>query len=208
MTGALMIGNFLSDSLGNRGVCEDLAEGLRARGWPLITASSRAGRPARLADMLTTAWSARRRYQVAQVDVFSGPSFFWAEAVCHLLTRLGRPYVLTLHGGRLPEFAERHPSRVRRLLRSAAAVTAPSRHLAKQLNGYRWDIIFLPNSIDISRFTFRLRTNPRPKPLSDKALHGVMGELVRAIKPHTESDPAALLLQLLVAFGNMRARRP
>ncbi len=37
--------------------------------------------------------------------------------------------------------------------------------------------------------------------LSDVALHGLAGDTVRKIEPHTESDNAALLVQLLSAFG-------
>ncbi len=47
-----------------------------------------------------------------------------------------------------------------------------------------------------------------PTPLSEPALHGLAGEIVRTIEPHTESDPAALLLQMLVAFGNVIGRGP
>jgi hypothetical protein len=46
-------------------------------------------------------------------------------------------------------------------------------------------------------------TKSWPDPLSDAALHGLAGEFVRTIEPHTESDPAALLMQFLVAFGNV-----
>jgi uncharacterized protein DUF3987 len=51
------------------------------------------------------------------------------------------------------------------------------------------------------------RTDPAwPSPPSQEALHGLAGDIVRTIEPHTESDPAALLLQLLVAFGNLIGR--
>jgi hypothetical protein len=43
---------------------------------------------------------------------------------------------------------------------------------------------------------------PWPAPLAGEAFHGLAGEYVRAVEPHTEADPAALLLQLLVGFGN------
>lgn len=42
--------------------------------------------------------------------------------------------------------------------------------------------------------------------LSSAALHGLAGEVVKAIEPHTEADPAALLAQFLVAFGNVAGR--
>jgi hypothetical protein len=47
-----------------------------------------------------------------------------------------------------------------------------------------------------------------PKPAFDPifdqyALYGVAGEAVRALAPHTEAQPEAILLQLLAAFGNI-----
>jgi hypothetical protein len=50
------------------------------------------------------------------------------------------------------------------------------------------------------------RIEPYPAPLADAAYQGVAGELVRAVAPHTEADPAALLVQLLTAFGNAAGR--
>lgn len=47
-----------------------------------------------------------------------------------------------------------------------------------------------------------------PDPLSEPAFHGLAGEIVRTIEPHTEADPAALLIQLLVAFGNIIDKAP
>jgi len=39
--------------------------------------------------------------------------------------------------------------------------------------------------------------------LPDVALHGLAGDVVRVIEPHSESDPAAILVQFLVAAGNV-----
>src|SRR5512138_3296202 len=38
--------------------------------------------------------------------------------------------------------------------------------------------------------------------LDPQALHGLAGDIVRAIGPYSESDPAALLLNTLVVFGS------
>jgi hypothetical protein len=43
---------------------------------------------------------------------------------------------------------------------------------------------------------------PWPAPLAEEAFYGLAGEYVRAVEPHTEADPAALLLQILVGFAN------
>lgn len=47
---------------------------------------------------------------------------------------------------------------------------------------------------------------PWPSPMGADALHGLTGDIVRRIEPHTESDPAAILVQFLIAFGNVAGR--
>ena len=47
-----------------------------------------------------------------------------------------------------------------------------------------------------------------PDPPEAAAYHGLAGDIVRTIAPHTESDPAAILVHILVLFGNMVGRRP
>jgi hypothetical protein len=47
-----------------------------------------------------------------------------------------------------------------------------------------------------------------PAPLDLAAYFGLAGEIVQAIEPQTEGDPAAILVQLLVAVGNMIGRSP
>jgi len=44
--------------------------------------------------------------------------------------------------------------------------------------------------------------------LGDDAYYGVLGDIVNKIRPETESDPAALLVQFLVMVGNMIGRGP
>lgn len=46
-----------------------------------------------------------------------------------------------------------------------------------------------------------------PDSLAAEAYHGLAGEIVRAIEPHTEADPVGLLLQLLTAFGSIVGRK-
>jgi hypothetical protein len=47
-----------------------------------------------------------------------------------------------------------------------------------------------------------------PAAPDSSAFHGLAGDLVAAIGPHTEADPVALLVQFLVAFGSVVGRRP
>jgi hypothetical protein len=47
-----------------------------------------------------------------------------------------------------------------------------------------------------------------PEPLAPEAYYGLAGRFVHTIEPHTESDPAAILAQFLVAFGAIVGRGP
>jgi hypothetical protein len=47
---------------------------------------------------------------------------------------------------------------------------------------------------------------PWPDPPAEEAFHGLAGRIVRTIEPSTEADPAALLVQVLVGFGNLAGR--
>lgn len=47
---------------------------------------------------------------------------------------------------------------------------------------------------------------PAAPKLAREAFHGLGGEIIELIEPHSEADPAGLLVQLLVAFGNVIGR--
>jgi uncharacterized protein DUF3987 len=44
--------------------------------------------------------------------------------------------------------------------------------------------------------------------LADEALHGLAGDVVRTIAPHTEGDPVAILVNFLTMFGSAVGRGP
>lgn len=169
----LLVGNFLSSSGINRGVCEDLAIQLGNSGWHVVTTSNRRGRVSRLVNMLYTTWSQRHQYLIALVDVYSGPAFTWAEAVCWLLRRAGKPYILMLRGGHLPVFSRRWPNRVRSLLHYATAVTAPSHYLLEEMHDYRGDIRLIPNPLNQNAYHFILRTEVKPRLVWLRAFHDI-----------------------------------
>jgi len=169
----LLVGNFLSSKNGNPSVGEELEVRLKEIGWSVMITSNKRARLYRLLDMVGTAWTRRGNYQTAQVDVFSGPAFAWAESVCTILRLAQRNYILTLHGGNLPQFAERWPNRVRRLLNSAWRVTTPSLYLKEKLRRYRADLLVLPNPIAIDSYIFRLRKRPAPSLVWLRAFHRI-----------------------------------
>lgn len=200
----LCVGNFLSHFAGVHSVCEEISDGLEARGHRVIRTSSCRGRLARLLDMSWTIRQRRSDYDIAQVDLFGGAAFLWGEAAAKTLSRYGKPYVLTLHGGSLPQLARSKARRLRRVLEGAARVTAPSPYLARELAGLRGDIEVLPNGIDVARYTFRARDEPSPNIIWLRAFHAIyQPELaVRCLHELLPQQPEAKLTMIGVDKGD------
>jgi glycosyltransferase involved in cell wall biosynthesis len=191
----LLIGYFVSATRNNHSVCEDLGAQLEERGWTVHRASAATQRLPRLKDMLSCAWSGRHSYNVACVDIYSGAAFIWAEAVCGLLHALRKPYILTLRGGGLPQFAARWPTRVRRLLESAHCVTVPSSYLLEKMKPYRTDLRLFPNPIFLDAYEFRQRTVVTPRLVWMRAFHKVYNPqlAVRTLHRLLPTYPSAAL---------------
>ena len=169
----LIIGNFLSDGGGSRGVCEDLSTRLRAAGWTVHTTSDRRGVSLGFSRCYRRSGPAAASTPSLRWDVYSGPAFLWAAAAVELLFCLGKPIVLTLHGGNLPAYSKRHPKRIRRLLAKATVVTAPSEYLSRGLAAHRRNILRLSNPLEISAYPYSLRSQPRERLVWLRAFHEI-----------------------------------
>jgi glycosyltransferase involved in cell wall biosynthesis len=170
----LLIGNFLSKTTGSQGVSEELAEHLeRATGKKPLTASPHQNRFLRMMDIIHTVLLKRSQYDVANVEVYSGMAFIWAEIAARLLHWLRKPFILTLHGGGLPLLAKKSPARLYQTLSLANAVTTPSHYVQEKLLSLRSDILYLPNGLNLKNYSFQTRGNPRPKLCWLRAFHAI-----------------------------------
>lgn len=68
-----------------------------------------------------------------------------------------------------------------------------------------------PNGASVSPFVVSVFRRPSfavPTELASEALHGLAGDVVRTIDPHTESHPAAVLATFLVGVGCLIGTKP
>jgi len=123
--------------------------------------------------MLKTTWTQRSAYRVAYVDVFSGPAFLWAAAVCCLLRALRKPHVIVLRGGGLPQSIACQSGLLGRLAKGSAAVVTQTGYLARCVARYDAKTRLIPNALDIPRYSFRLRESPRPELIWLRSFHQI-----------------------------------
>lgn len=169
----LFIGNFLPVPRYNKNVWHFLTERLSENGWSIITTSNKESQIFRLVEMLFTTWSKRRSYQVAHIDVFSGKAFVYAHLSTNLLKWLNKTIVLTLHGGGLPEYANRHPRSFQKVLTRADVVVTPSGYLQTAFSVIRPDIKLIPNPINLQESIYRERSKISPRLIWVRAFHSV-----------------------------------
>jgi glycosyltransferase involved in cell wall biosynthesis len=169
----LIAANFLSSSGGSRSVVEDLAERLAARGYALVTASHYRGGWLRGAHMIATALARRGEYDVAVVDLYSGRAFLIGEALSVVLKALGRPFVLVLRGGALPQFSARRAGRVRACLARASVVAAPSDYLLEEMRPFNDALRLLPNPVDLAAYEPRARRSVQPRLVWLRSFHEI-----------------------------------
>lgn len=193
----LMVSSFVSHQNGSHSVAEDLANQLRNETDRVICVSPYRSGLLRGLHMAATALWRRQEYDLAIVGLYSGRAFLWGEAISSLLKLLGRPFIVSLHGGALPQFAARHSERVKNCLRKAAAVTAPSHYLIEQMRPYCDEILLLPNPIELERYEFRPRVEPQSKLIWLRALHEIYNpEMAIQVAAKLRSEFPALHLTM------------
>ena len=184
----LMIGRFSLNRKNYKSPNKDLALALGKQGWAVHQVSHHSFSLFFLLDVVWNLLRKRSDYNLAQIDVYSGRAFLWAEISKALLMFLKKPFVLTLHGGNLPKFSESRKERVEKFFKEAVFVTAPSAYLAKEMEPYYPNIKIIPNGIDLQRFPFRFRNSFRPRLVWVRAFHTlynpmlapkVLGELLK-----------------------------
>ncbi len=142
---------------------EVLAGLFAADGHPTLISSTRLSPMRRALDHAGDLVRWRRTADVAVVSVFSGRAFALADESLSLARALRLPTVAWLHGGNLPSLSEQHPRWVRRVLRNADEVVAPTAFLARWADTLVPGARVIPNVLDLDDYNFRSRVPLRPR---------------------------------------------
>ncbi len=106
------------------------------------------------------------------IAVFSGQSFAIADYASLLAAHVRRKkIVFFLHGGNLPVFAPAHERWVRRVMRRADRIFAPSRFLAETFEAWGFSVPIIPNVLAIDNYDLHVRDAARPNILWMRTFH-------------------------------------
>lgn len=150
----------------------------------------------RLGDIVSTLVREHSNIDVVVLEIYGGPSFVVEDIASMLAKQFRLPVIMWLHGGALPEFMARFPHWTRRVLRRADALVSPTDYLAKAVVTYGFQAKTIPNTINLSEYPYRHRTNIKPRLFWMRSFHEVWNPLmaVRVLARLRSLEPEASLV--------------
>lgn len=158
MARILFVGNFLSRIRGTVNPTERIVQKLDSKGLKCLSVSHYENRIFRLLHILV--FSLFARYDKMHVDTFSNRSFRFASLATSIARWRGKPVILNLHGGKLPEYYNQYKERVSSTFRRATLLVSPSQYLVDYFSSEGYKVQYLPNFIDLQRFKFAKTIQP------------------------------------------------
>lgn len=160
----LYLGNQLSKHGFNKTTIETLGLQLEQEGYVVYFASDQKAFLLRLLDMMWAIFVYRKQVSYVLIDTYSTKAF-WYAFVCSQLARIfNLKYIPILHGGNLPNRLKKNPKLCRMIFANAYQNVAPSGYLKQAFEQVGFtNVVYIPNSIEIEKYPFKIRTELTPK---------------------------------------------
>ncbi|MGV7105408.1 glycosyltransferase family 4 protein [Flavobacterium sp. U410] len=159
----LYLGNKLSKHGLNATTVETLGKAFQSEGYDVVSVSEKKSFLFRILDM-ALACLFQRNMAFVLIDTYSTKAF-WYTVICSQICRLRNlRYIPILHGGNLPERLVKNPKLCRLVFSHAYRNAAPSNYLKNSFEeaGFT-NVLYIPNSIEIDKYSFKKRTVFHPK---------------------------------------------
>jgi glycosyltransferase involved in cell wall biosynthesis len=130
------------------------------------TASDKKNQTHRFLDMLYNFLRFGLKADKVIIDVYSTKAFYFAYVFTLLSKLFKKKYILFLHGGNLPYRYEQSTQMVTFAFRSANKIIAPSPYLQSFFQSKGFEVIHIPNIIELDKYPFQLREKIKPRLLA------------------------------------------
>ncbi|MFD1294246.1 glycosyltransferase family 4 protein [Lutibacter holmesii] len=179
----IYIGNHLKSA--NPTTLNLLSELLMAKGFHVKIYSNQSSRIMRLMHMC---WGVLSNLKASYIliDTYSTVNFYYALVISQLARCFSIPYVPILHGGNLPKRLQNNPKLSKFIFKNAYVNIAPSSYLLEEFQRKGFQTRFIPNAIELKKYSFQNYVFQEPKLL-----------WVRAFDAIYNPSMAVLVLELL-----------
>lgn len=164
MKSLLYIGNKLSKHGFNKTTIETLVTSFEEEGYKVYSVSDKKSFFFRILDMIFTLIKLSRKIDYVLIDTYSTKAFWYAFFTSQLARMFVIKYIPILHGGNLPNRLQKNPFLSQLVFENAYKNVAPSNYLKSEFEkeGFT-NVIYIPNTIEIEKYTFKTRNDFQPK---------------------------------------------
>lgn len=160
----LYIGNKLSQHNNNQSTIETLGN-LLSSDFTVTYSSSKRNKFARILAMILQTFKAKfKQTNFVLIDTYSTWNFYYTLIISQLCRLLNLKYIPILHGGNLPYRLKNNPFLCDLIFKNSYHNVAPSKYLLEAFQKkYNSNTIYIPNTIEIEKYTFLNRNCTQPQ---------------------------------------------
>ena len=137
---------------------------LESEGYKVVTASSQKNKVKRVVDMVFSTIKNRNRVDLVLIDTYSTQNFYYAVIIATLCRFFKVSYIPILHGGNLPNRLKKNQGLSKKLFGNAFTNVPPSKYMLQQFQDAGFNnVTYIPNTIEITNYTFQPRNSVMPK---------------------------------------------
>ena len=156
----LYIGNNLTTK--NPTTLVMLSQLLREKGFNVVNYSDKSNKFLRLLDMCFGVLK-HHKADYLLIDTYSTSNFYFAFFTSQLARIFSLKYIPILHGGNLPARLKKSPKMSNLIFKNVFVNVAPSNYLQSVFKKNRFDVINIPNGIELKKYPFKQRKIESPK---------------------------------------------
>ncbi|MBY0487035.1 MAG: glycosyltransferase family 4 protein [Flavobacteriaceae bacterium] len=160
----LYIGNNLSKHGYNKTYIEILGPLLEQEGFSVCYSSNKKNQLHRMLDMIFTTLLNVKKVDCVIIDTYSTFGFYYTLITSQICRLFNKKYIALLHGGNLPNRLKSHPFLSDLIFKNAYFLVAPSGYLLNAFKDhYSRNLLYIPNAIELDKYTFQERNFDAPK---------------------------------------------
>lgn len=159
----LYIGNNLSEKTKYHTAMSLLSKLLKQERYYLIKSSSKTNKLIRLIYMCFAIIKNRKLVEYILIDTYSTTNFYYALITSQLARFFKIKYIPILHGGNLPKRLKKNPILSKAIFKNSYKNIAPSNYLKSAFEKEGFPTRFIPNTINITEYSFKKREKIQPK---------------------------------------------
>ena len=197
MSKILYVGNDLTRKTSYKTSMALICEKLSDEGIEVVRTSNKTNKIVRFIDMVFSVLK-HRNSNIVIIDVFSTTNFYYAFLISQLCRLLNITYATVLRGGNLPSRLSNNRVLSKLIFKNSNTNIAPSKYLEKEFLKQGFKTSYIPNTIELSDYTFENKNIDVPKILWVRSFIDIYNPsmAVKVLKKVKAHYPEAILCMI------------